>query len=203
MKTLTQRKRRNCRWSAVGSLLLLALVSTEAQTQIYAKFEGGGPGINYTSDAENPVHRGDPGWIALESFSLGVENTVNIGGGGGGGAGRASFKDITIGKTVNSASAALFQTCVMGRQWDEAEINLVMQSGGGFFVAMKIELKLVMVQSITSSSVGEQPVETVVLKHGAHRITFYQTDPDTGQIIESGQTAWNIVTNTDEFDVSP
>ncbi|MDZ8118520.1 type VI secretion system tube protein Hcp [Pontiella agarivorans] len=196
---------------AVCTSLLMAVVSSEAQTRLYAKFTNGPAGITYTGDVENPLYRGDTGWIELESLSFGVENSVTVGGGttGGGGAGKASFNDIELEKAVNSASAALFQTCVTGAHWEDVEIVLVNPGFSGSvsrpYAVMKIELKLVMVQSITSnaSSNGELPIESVVLKYGAHRITFYQPDPETGQVSEVGMTEWSVVLNDSVFTVSP
>ncbi len=101
-----------------------------------------------------------PGWIEVSSFQWGVGRTATIGSAtGGAGSGRASMGDITITKTVDSASPKLTLACANGQHFKSIVIEEA--SPGGRF--MVITLQDVLISSVKSASTGGDivPMETV------------------------------------------
>jgi type VI secretion system secreted protein Hcp len=134
------------------------------------------------------------------SFELGAENNINIGSmSSGGGAGKASFKEFTITKKTDTASAGLFHGLVTGKHYQDMIVEL-RRSGesasktGGVF--MKFEFRLVMVQDISwSGSDGDDtPEETVILQFGAIEITYSQQGIK-GQMEKPKVVRWSRVKN--------
>lgn len=128
------------------------------------------------------------------SFEIGAENNINIGSmTAGGGAGKATFKELTITKKTDSASAAMFSKLCEGNHFDDMIIEL-RRSGGAAGVSgktfLKWEFKLVMIQDISwSGSDGDDICEeTVVIQYGAMKVTYTPQDkqgkdgtPKTGE----------------------
>ncbi len=71
----------------------------------------------------NPVDARHPDEIDVVSFSWGVANTGSAAPGGGGGAGKATFQDLQIVHTIDSATPALLLTCATGRHLAQATIS--------------------------------------------------------------------------------
>jgi len=68
--------------------------------------------------------------VEISEFNFGVENTLSIGSAAGGaGAGKATFKEFTVKKVVDTASPALFKTSVVGGHYDE--VKLYIRKAGG------------------------------------------------------------------------
>ena len=59
------------------------------------------------------------------SFEIGAENNINIGSmTSGGGAGKATFKEFTITKKTDTASAAMFSKLCEGAHFDDMVVEL-------------------------------------------------------------------------------
>ncbi|WP_118136847.1 type VI secretion system tube protein Hcp [Oceanicella sp. SM1341] len=142
--------------------------------------------------------------FALQSFSFGGENTINIGSdSSGGGAGKAFFKDFNITKRADTASCGIFQTLCTGNHFDEAIVELRRSGGttdtsGATF--MKFHFRLVMVQSIEWSGQegSEWCEETINLQYGAMKIEYFKQDK-TGKMSKAtggqGEAKWSRVLN--------
>ncbi|WP_323005180.1 type VI secretion system tube protein Hcp [Pseudorhodobacter sp.] len=140
------------------------------------------------------------GAFEILSFEIGAENNINIGSlSSGGGAGKATFKEFTITKKTDSASAGLFHGLVTGKHYQDMTVEL-RRSGestsvtGGVF--MRFEFRLVMVQDISwSGSDGDDtPEETVIFQFGAIEITYKQQSVK-GQMEKDKVTRWSRVKN--------
>ena len=139
----------------------------------------------------------------LLSFELGAENNINIGSiSGGGGAGKATFKEFTITKKTDTASAGLFHCLVAGEHFDDMFVELRRSAGsqaegksGQTF--MKFEFRLVMVQDISwSGSDGDDVCEeTVILQYGAIKINYYKQDKTGKMAAKPEEAMWSRVKN--------
>jgi type VI secretion system secreted protein Hcp len=104
-------------------VLLLAALPLFAPVDFFMKIEG----IQGES-----TKSGHQGWIELNSFSFGTPQTsarMNTIGGtesatGGAGAGKASFHEFTITKTLDKASAVLFRACAAGKHFPTVTLDL-------------------------------------------------------------------------------
>jgi type VI secretion system secreted protein Hcp len=136
------------------------------------------------------------------SFELGAENVINIGSiTGGGGAGKATFKEFTVTKKTDTASAGLFTALVTGAHFDDLFIEL-RRSGGAVAAGksgttfMKFEFRMVMVQDISwSGSDGDDVCEeTVIFQFGAIEVSYFPQDAK-GKMGDPKVTRWSRVKN--------
>jgi len=187
-------------------IFFAALVASEsaAAMDIFLRAKGpSNPTLSHAGDSTSLAFPGVEGWFAVRAFQFGTENTINIGSAtSGGGAGKAQALPAGFAKLPNAASAALFNSCVLGAHWDEFEIVFARPSGGQSpgSVVLRVELKLVIVGSvgIAASSGDDAPGEDVQIQYGAQRITFYSQD-STGKVVQSGQSIWSFVQNNATF----
>jgi type VI secretion system secreted protein Hcp len=144
------------------------------------------------------------GAFEVLSFELGAENTINIGSiSGGGGAGKATFKEFTVTKKTDTASAGLFIACVSGDHFNDMVVLLrraagVSGSGASGVTFMKFEMRLVMVQDISwSGSDGDDVCEeTVIFQFGAIEVTYIPQDKSGKMLNDSKkQQRWSRVKN--------
>ncbi|HXW79848.1 MAG TPA: type VI secretion system tube protein Hcp [Acidimicrobiales bacterium] len=133
--------------------------------------------------------------IQLASFSLEVENSLNIGSAtSGAGAGKAKFDPITVTRNIDVASPALFQLCASGTHLKQVDF-VVSQSGGsgGQKPFLRFTFSTVFVQNITwnASAGGDAPQETLNLEYGQMEMTFLNSQTN------SAPTAgWSQITNS-------
>ncbi len=190
-------------------LLALAIFSMTALPSMaafdtYIRFAQSGTSW-LDGDSKNEQYNGGEGWSALQSFSFGIENTVNIGSvTGGGGAGKATFKTVNLYKKTDSLSAELFSACALGRHFERVEI-VVVRSGEtttGTSRVLRADLRFVMVQDVNlSASDGDEVVsEGVILQHGAHEISFYGQGK-AGEELTPKTSTWSRVSNTPTLDL--
>ena len=67
--------------------------------------------------------QGQAGYISVGSFSWGTENKTTIGSASGGAAaGKATFKELTIEKTVDATSPLFFQRMASGQHFKSMEL---------------------------------------------------------------------------------
>lgn len=190
------------RFNLFATLSLVALVSLSQAWAIdlFARFEGGAAATTVGEASEE----GRANWITLESFDMGVENTVDIRStSSGGGTGKASFKEVTLTKKVDSASAPLMLSCATGQHYETVTIEFTRTVESQAPVFFRMIMKHVLVQSVSSSAgKGDDTIEeTVVLKHGAHEITTFKQD-ERGAMSQSGQYQWSIIMNTPTLNVN-
>ena len=107
-------------------------------------------------------------WIEIESFSWGVENDPTAGSGGGGaGSGKATFNDLSVVTSFNTASEQLFKICATGQHIKKAVLH-VRKSGGGSNVFYKVHFDEVFVSSYQDGGGSDDGVtEEIKLLFGA------------------------------------
>ncbi len=111
--------------------------------------------------------KGMAGSIEALSFSLDVEQTLNIGSqSSGAGAGKISFGDIQFTKNVDSTSGVLFGAAASGRAFKEVDVTFTRPDLSTYAL---LRLGLVAVKSIglATDSTANPLLETVTLECGS------------------------------------
>ncbi len=173
----------------------------------FLKFEqSAGASEKIEGESTDSQFPGDKGWFEVKEFSFGIENTLNISSASGGaGAGKADFKEFTIKKQTDRASAILAATCGKGGHYKEVQLHLrksgVSPTGPSGGTYLEFHFKLVAVKSIewSGSSGDDVPEETVVFEYGALKMKYRPQSKDgtLGAVIER---AWNKLTNSGNYD---
>jgi type VI secretion system secreted protein Hcp len=118
------------------------------------------------------------GWIEIQSFSWGASNPANTSSGGGGGAGKVSFSDIVITKTISRGSPYLALACASGKHISGGEIAETKPTGNGKEVTyLTYKLTDVLVTSYqTGGDVGGRPSESISLNFTRLEIDYKGQD---------------------------
>jgi type VI secretion system secreted protein Hcp len=173
----------------------------------FIKFEASaGASESITGESTDSQFKGSDGWFEIKEFSFGIENTLNISSASGGaGAGKADFKEFTVKKQTDKASAILAATCGKGGHYKEVQLHLRKsgvqagnQSGG---VYLQFSFKTVAVKSVewSGSSGDDVPEESVVFEYGALKMQYYPQKKD-GTLDKVVERSWNKLTNSANFD---
>ncbi len=175
----------------------------------FVKFtSAGGAATDIKGESTDAFFKGSEGWFEIKEFSFGIENTLNItSASGGAGAGKADFKEFTIKKQTDRASAYLAQTCGKGGHYSKVELHLRKsgvsageQAGG---VYLEYHFKTVGVKSVewSGSSGDDVPEETVVFEYGALKV-IYRPQKKDGTLDDAAKSemAWNKLSNSTNFD---
>jgi len=175
----------------------------------FVKFvPAGGAAKEIKGESTDSFFKGTDGWFEVKEFSFGIENTLNISSASGGaGAGKADFKEFTIKKQTDRASASLVTTCGTGGHYKDVQLHLRKsgvsageQAGG---VYLEFHFKVVAVKSIewSGSSGDDVPEETCVFEYGALKAIYRPQNKD-GTLDDAGKqiAAWNKLTNSNNFD---
>lgn len=157
-------------------------------------------------EAQDGMYKGA---VEITEFSFGVEHEkLTIGSAsGGGGAGRATFKEFTIKKTVDKASPYLFRTCALGGHYQCVKLFLRKAGAGTGFAEgsassgkayLVFVFGTVMIKSINwNGSTGDDaPSEEVVFEYGQIYIKYSQQLAD-GTLTGTFDNYWDRVSNTD------
>ncbi|WP_375175984.1 Hcp family type VI secretion system effector [Pseudooceanicola sp.] len=156
-------------------------------------------GSDVKGETQDKTYKGE-GAFEILSFEIGAENNINIGSiSAGGGAGKATFKELTVTKKTDLASAPMFAKLCDGTHFPDMVIDL-RRSGGAAgssgLVFLKFEFKMVMIQDISwSGSDGDDVCEeTVVMQYGAMKVTYTQ-QKDDGKAGDKKDAEWSRVLN--------
>lgn len=181
------------------ALLTIPLLTASAAYDIFAYF----PGSEVEGETQD-IALSREGAFELLSFEIGAENSINIGNvSSGGGAGRATFKEMTLTKKVDSATTGIFANLAAGDHFNDMVIVVRSSSDGSGSTGLtflKYEFKLVMVSDISwSASDGDDIVEeTVTFQYGAKKITYTKQDMN-GQAGDMFDSAWSQILNQANF----
>ena len=134
--------------------------------------------------------------IELGSFSLGASNPSNVTAGTGSGAGKVDLSSLSVSKSVDLASAKLFQQCCAGKHFDEATIVCREAGGDAPVEYWTIKLKQVFVDNISwgASSGGGKPSETVSISFAEIKFDYYSQD-EKGAKKDKVSGGWNVKQN--------
>jgi type VI secretion system secreted protein Hcp len=142
------------------------------------------------------VAQGHTKEIQILSFSWGASQTSSVAGTGGSGAGKAHLADLSIMKTVDSASVPLFKALTLGTHIVSGTLTAVKASGATSSQPfLKVTLGELFVTSIQTSGSSEIPMESVSFSYNTINIQ-YSTQDDKGTMTVAGAAGWNVKTNT-------
>ena len=135
----------------------------------------------------------------IKDFSFGVENPTTIGSGtGGAGAGKAKFNEFTIKKTLDKASAVLFQHLAQGVHYEKGVLSVRKAGGakGGEKPYLTYEFGTVFTTKIDWSGPGDEgPEETITFVYGSLAVK-YQVQKADGSFGPPTVGTWNQITNS-------
>ncbi|MFK7943563.1 MAG: type VI secretion system tube protein Hcp [Paracoccaceae bacterium] len=167
-------------------------------------FKGDGAVKGEAQDSDMKKHHP----FAIDDFSFGAENTINIGSdSGGGGAGKAVFNEFSFKKKVDTASCGLFHNLGSGKHFKEAILELrrsggTTSSSGATF--LKFHFMLVMVGSVEWSGNEDEVTEDIKMHYGAMKIEYFKQD-EKGKLAKAsgsqGEAKWSRVLNKAAYDV--
>ena len=152
------------RFAAALLALAFPLTSTAA-LNAYLKID------NIKGESTDEGHKDE---ITIESWSFGATSGASLAGGGAG-TGKSCLTDIAFVKPVDRASPALLQAAMLGARIPAATLA-VRKSGEGQKDYLIITLKDVLVTSVSQSSGGDVPMESLSLNFGSLRMQYKVQD---------------------------
>lgn len=135
----------------------------------------------------------------VNSISSGISNPVSIkAGAGGAGAGKATFSDVAIQKTLDDNSVAFVQAVATGKRIASIEFIVYGRSGGPKPVpvyAIKLLNAFLTAYTVNPVSGGDAISEQLSFTAESYGYQTYSVNPDGSQGKASGYT-FNVATNT-------
>jgi type VI secretion system secreted protein Hcp len=160
-----------------------------------------GPAVKATELKGETLDKTYVGAIEIAEFSFGVENPTTIGSASGGaGAGKATFKEFTIKKLVDSVTPSLFTALCTGTHFGEVLLYLRKSGAAAGTIATQTYLtfrfKMVFVTDISFSGASgdDVPSETITFRYGAMQISYKPQD-STGKLGVEKMALWSQVKN--------
>jgi type VI secretion system secreted protein Hcp len=129
----------------------------------------------YDGESKDAVHKGE---IDVLAWSWGMSQSGSFHTGGGGGAGKVNVQDLSFTKYIDKSSPNLMMACSVGTHIDAATL-VVRKAGGDKPVEyVKIEMKDVMVTSVSTGGSGgeDRLTENVTLNFA--KVHFQYTEQD-------------------------
>jgi type VI secretion system secreted protein Hcp len=148
-------------------------------------------------ESSDDKHKGE---IEILSYSWGVSQHSTAGkasAGGGRTTQRADISDFTITKTMDAASAKLFEHCATGQHIKE--VTLALHRAGGDkqqYAEYKLSDVIVSSYSPGASSGGDVPMENVSFNFSKIEMKYTQVDPKTGKATGNVSSGWDLLKNS-------
>lgn len=137
------------------------------------------------------------GEIELSSWAFGVSNsgTTHMGGGGAG-AGKASFTDVSVTKSVDAATPALLLAAASGKRVKTATVT-ARKAGADPFEYLTVVLVDVLVTGCSVGGDGEEPpTEHVTLSFGKVQLSYHRQSPaGEGAPDAANRFDWDVTKN--------
>jgi type VI secretion system secreted protein Hcp len=173
----------------LAALFVINLSVRAAAVDYFLKIEGV-PGESVDAD-----HRGE---IEVLSWSFGVSNPVSVGAGGQT-AGKATFQDFQIMKSLDKSTPLLMKACAKGTHIPQAILFVRKATATGTPVTYyKVTMEECMVSSyqISAPNGGDRPSESLSLNFT--KITFDYTPYDAnGRPLEPVIFGWDVINNVE------
>ncbi len=138
---------------------------------------------------------GHKGWIEISSFSWGVNQTGTASSGGGGGAGKVSFQDLHITKSVDKSTPLLLTRCATGQHIRQATLALA-RTKNDRQTFMEYKLTDVMVSSFSPSCIigpeNTVPTDSFSLNFTKMEMVYREIDPSTNKVIGEHTASFTI-----------
>lgn len=180
MKTKNEICKHFFTFATVTTLLLTPLTSFAA-IDMFLKLDGI-PGES--------VDKANVGSVDILAWSEGLSNSGTTHVGGGGGAGKLNVQDISVTKYLDSSSPLLRQYIASGRIIPSAVLT-ARTSGENPRVFFKIELKNILISSVSAGGSGGEDRLTENLSLNFAEVKWTYTKPD-GREVTAG---WDIAEN--------
>jgi type VI secretion system secreted protein Hcp len=147
--------------------------------------------------AKNPVPLALGTVFEIEDFSLGVEQTLNIGSqSSGAGAGKIAFNPFSITRRVDMASPKFFEMACSGTAFKSVALALAKSAGGATAnqITLRYDFKLVAVKTIAWNEQPDGVREMISFEYGGLQIRYARQSPN-GQLQPPILGGWNRVKN--------
>jgi len=134
--------------------------------------------------------------ITVNNFSWGVANTATMDQSEGVSAGKAIVMELSVEKTLDTASPVIFQRCASGKTFDKAILS-VQRAGGEKVQALQITLENVYVSGYQISDTkgsGGLPSEMVTLAYDNVKFVYKKQKKD-GSEDASVDAGYDLVKN--------
>ena len=144
--------------------------------------------------------------IELQSFSVGVTNTLMPGSGSGGlGAGKCDWQGCNASKSADTSTTALFLNCANGGHFDDVYVLLrragtdPTKTGGDY---LKFSFKMVALDSVILNDAmgGQAAQESFSWQYGAIQVEYWWQDA-TGKSEGPVMMEWSRILNIRSFAV--
>lgn len=138
-------------------------------------------GINGESTDKNHL-----GWIEIDSFSWGVENSSSVGPSGGG-AGKPSASDFNFLAPTSKASPKIMLACATGQHLSSAMLSCRKAGGPNQVEFLKITLTDCLISSYQTGGAGggDETVPEDSTSIAFQKIDFLYTVAKTGEVVEA------------------
>ena len=146
-------------------------------------------------DAAGNKHAGS---ISVLAWSWGMTQTGTTHLATGGGSGKVSVNDISVTKRIDTTSHNLHQSCCDGTHFATATLTMRKAGGKNPVEFLKIEMKDVIISSLSSSVAAESEslIENLTLNFGSFRYTYAAQDKDGNPLGGDKVSSWDIPKNT-------
>ena len=166
-------------WTAAAAIAAIPATALAA-VDSFIWFEG---------EQGNSTDANHTGWFEIRELSFGVQGGSAIESSSrGAAAGRASPKEVTIRKVVDSASPKFMQALNSGRHFQVVKIEM-RKAGGDPHQYVKYEFTNVLISKINMSGAGDKgPEETMTFTYGAMKVEYTgqsggdKTAPDPSKV---------------------
>lgn len=137
-------------------------------------------------------------WIDVLSWTWGIQQFGTMHAQGGGGGGKASFNDLTVSAPIDKSAPILMQKCARGTHIPKATL-INRKAGDSPLEYMKIEMKDVMVTSVSTGGVPGSPEQTFdyTVNFAEVKVSYQEQDKTGGAKGGTVDFAWSIEQNTD------
>src|SRR3954454_1858130 len=185
-----------------GSALAIA-PSAHAATDYFMRIDPGPGNTQIAGESQDVNFPGKQGYIAIKSFSYGVENLTTIGSQtGGAGAGKAKFNALEIEKKVDSTSPQIFQALAQGQHFNGIEI-VVRKAGAATASATAsryyFSLAFPTSEQVSGNSGDDTPQEQLSFNYGGLALK-YVGQTQTGAVKPAVFAKWSQITNSTIWD---
>ena len=171
----------------VFGIVLLPSTRSEAAYNMYLALTG----INGESTNSAFLNQ-----IVVNSFSVGL--TAPTSSSGGAGAGKPSFSNLTITKTLDKSSPILFLDCAEGTIISHAVLSFQSQIGSQtvFYTITLNNVQVTSVESSGSSGGDNRPGESISLAFQSIQWTYQQLDSNGNPVGSPITTSYNLSTGS-------
>ncbi|MES0882291.1 Hcp family type VI secretion system effector [Roseibium sp. SCP14] len=144
-------------------------------------------------EAQDKTHKDE---IDVLAWSWGASQSGTTHMGSGSGSGKAHFQDLSLTKYVDKSTPALLQHLSTGKHINKCTLFVRKAAGDSPLEYIKIEMKDIIVTSISSGGAGSEDriTENLTLNFGEYKYIYTEQKPD-GSKGAAPEFAWDIAAN--------